>query len=142
VRADPALMTGAVEECLRHVGPVGFSAMRFSTADIVLGDVTIPAGHVVALGLWAADHDRAQFPAPYTFDIIRQSNPHVAFGRGTHFCVGANLARMEAQVALTVLLGHFDELALAVPDEQLQWRPANTRGPISLPLKLVPARCS
>jgi cytochrome P450 len=135
-------MTGAVEECLRHVGPVAFSAMRFSIADIVLGDVTIPAGHVVALGLWAADHDPAQFPAPYKFDITRQGNSHVAFGRGAHFCVGANLARMEAQVALTVLLRHFAELTLAVPDEQLQWRPANTRGPISLPLKLVPVQRS
>jgi hypothetical protein len=63
-------------------------------------------------------------------------------GRGAHFCVGANLARMEAQVALTVLLRHFAELTLAVPDEQLQWRPANTRGPISLPLTLVPVQRS
>jgi cytochrome P450 len=139
LRADTALMANAVEECLRHVGPVAFSSMRFSTVDIVLGEVTIPAGQVVALGLWAADHDPDQFPDPHRFDITREDNGHVAFGRGAHFCVGANLARMEAQVAIKVLLRHFDDLALAVAEDELRWRPANTRGPISLPLHLTPA---
>jgi cytochrome P450 len=138
LRADTTLMAGAVEECLRHVGPVAFSATRFATADIVLGEVTVPAGQVVALGLWAAGHDPDQFPDPDRFDITRATNSHLAFGRGTHFCVGANLARMEAQVALTVLVRHFDDLALAVPESAIRWRPANTRGPASLPLNLVP----
>ncbi|MBP2330452.1 cytochrome P450 [Kibdelosporangium banguiense] len=136
LRADAGLMPNAVEECLRHVGPVAFSAMRFSTADIELGEVTVPAGQVVSLGLWAADHDPDRFPAPDRFDITREDNAHMAFGRGTHFCIGANLARMEAQVALTVLLRHFTEFSLAVPEDDLKWRPANTRGPSSLPLRL------
>ncbi|WNV85838.1 cytochrome P450 [Umezawaea sp. Da 62-37] len=103
LRAHPELMASAVEECLRHVGPVGFSSLRFTTADIELGEVTIPAGQAVALGLWAADHDRRRFPDPADFDIARSDNRHLAFGRGAHFCVGANLARMEAQVAVRTL---------------------------------------
>jgi cytochrome P450 len=137
LRADATLLPGAVEECLRHVGPVAFSSMRFATADIEFGEVTVPAGTVVALGLWAADHDPAQFPDPYRFDITRPAGNHMAFGRGAHFCVGASLARMEAQVAISVLLRHFSGITLAVPEDELDWRPANTRGPISLPLHLT-----
>jgi cytochrome P450 len=139
LRADPGLVPAAVEECLRLVGPVSFSSMRFSTEDIELQDVTIPAGEVVALGLWTADHDPSRFPEPHRFDITRTDNAHVAFGRGAHFCVGAGLARMEAQVAIATLVRHFGSIRLAVPEEDLTWRPANTRGPITLPLYLTEA---
>ncbi len=137
LRAHPELMADAVEECLRHVGPVGFSSLRFTTADLELGEVTIPAGQAVALGLWAADHDRGRFPDPAEFDIGRPDNRHLAFGRGAHFCVGANLARMEAQVAVHTLLRHFDDVSLAVPENELRWRMANTRGLVELPVRLT-----
>ncbi|MET0132620.1 MAG: cytochrome P450 [Kibdelosporangium sp.] len=138
LRADMTLLPGAVEECLRHVGPVGFSAMRFTTEDIELGDVTVPAGKAVTLGLWSADHDPDRFPDPDRFDITRPANAHIAFGRGAHFCVGANLARMELQVAIATLLRHFEDIALAVAEDELKWRPGNTRGAVSLPLSLTP----
>jgi cytochrome P450 len=139
LRDNPALLPVAVEECLRLVGPVGFSSMRFSTEDIELNEVTIPAGEVVAVGLWTADHDPARFPEPHKFDITRTDNAHVAFGRGTHFCIGASLARMEAQVAIGTLVRRFGSITLAVPEDELRWRPANTRGPIALPLLVTEA---
>jgi cytochrome P450 len=137
LRANPALLPAAVEECLRLVGPVAFSSMRFSTADIPLNEVTIPAGEVVSLGLWTADHDPGHFAEPHRFDITRTDNTHVAFGRGAHFCIGANLARMEAQVAIGTLVRRFSSITLAGPESDLSWRPANTRGPIALPLVVI-----
>lgn len=139
LRADPALLPTAVEECLRLVGPVAFSSMRFTSEDVQFGEVTVPAGEIVALGLWTAGHDPAKFPDPLRFDVGRKVNPHLAFGRGAHFCIGANLARMEAQIALGSLLHRFDHIALDVAEEELRWRPANTRGPRQLPLRLTPA---
>ncbi|GAA0648519.1 cytochrome P450 [Kutzneria viridogrisea] len=137
LRADPGLLNPTVEECLRHAGPVAFSSMRFTTEEIRFGEVLVPRGEVVSLGLWAADHDPAHFPDPDAFDVHRRGDPHLAFGRGAHFCVGANLARMQAQVALGTLLDSFGEIKLAVPEEELSWRPANTRGPRHLPLRLT-----
>ncbi|MEV4312478.1 cytochrome P450 [Actinocrispum sp. NPDC049592] len=137
LRANPSLVPAAVDECLRLAGPVAFSSMRFATTDIPLPDMTIPAGSVVALGLWTADHDPTHFPQPYRFDITRTGNSHLAFGRGVHFCVGAPLARMEAEVAIGTLLRRFTSLALAVPETELVWRPANTRGPVRLPMYLT-----
>jgi cytochrome P450 len=137
LRARPELTANAVEECLRHVGPVAFSSMRFSTAEVELGEVTIPAGQAVAMGLWTADHDSNRFRDSDRFDITREDNRHLAFGRGAHFCLGANLARMEAQTAVHALLSHFHEMSLAVPEDQLRWRPANTRGLVSLPVHLA-----
>ncbi|WP_188316642.1 cytochrome P450 family protein [Solihabitans fulvus] len=140
LRAQPALVPVAVEEFLRHVGPVAFSSMRFTTEDVRFGEVIVPAGEVVALGLWAADHDPARFAEPHRLDVTRGDNPHLAFGHGTHFCVGASLARMEAEVAIGALVRHFAAIGLAVPEAELRWRPANTRGPVHLPVRLSVAR--
>jgi len=137
LRTDMDLLPAAVDECLRLVGPVAFSSMRFTTTDIELNEQTIPAGEVVSLGLWTANHDPMQFPDPHRFDITRTDNAHIAFGRGAHFCIGANLARMEAQIAIGTLIRRFSSLSLAVPEHELFWRPANTRGPVSLPLRLA-----
>ncbi|MBV9845262.1 MAG: cytochrome P450 [Kutzneria sp.] len=137
LRHDPTLLPAAVEECLRHVGPVAFSSMRFTTDDIQFGEVTVPRGQVVALGLWAADHDPERFTDPNTFDVSRKDNTHLAFGRGAHFCVGAALARMEAQVGLGTLVRLFDRFTLGVTEDELRWRPANTRGPRQLPIVLT-----
>lgn len=136
LRTDMDLLPATVEECLRLVGPVAFSSMRFTTTDIELNEQTIPAGEAVSLGLWTANHDPTQFPDPHRFDVTRTDNAHIAFGRGAHLCIGANLARMEAQVAIGTLIRRFSNLSLAVPEHELLWRPANTRGPVSLPLHL------
>jgi len=101
--ADPALVPGAVEEVLRALPPVWF-LFRRSTEDVELGGVRIPAGEMVMPWMASANRDPAQFPDPDRFDIGRDPNRHVAFGHGIHFCVGAPLARLEARVALPIML--------------------------------------
>lgn len=89
-------------------------------------DLTNPRFKAAVLG--SANHDETQFADPETLDLAREPNEHVAFGQGVHFCMGALLARMEGQVALTTLFRRFPDLRLALPAEALRWR------------KLLPAR--
>ena len=93
----------AVEESLRLTGPTPLSIRRFAVEDLTIADVTIPAGDTVMLVLAAANTDPATFVEPDQFDEARDPNPHVAFGHGIHYCLGAALARLEARVALTTL---------------------------------------
>jgi cytochrome P450 PksS len=116
---DPAR---AIEELLRYTSPVDFSGFRIAREDVTLRAVTIPRGAVVLLGLASANHDEAQFPEPETLDLAREPNRHVAFGAGSHFCLGAPLARLEAQIALTALFRRFPDLRLAEPAEPPLWR--------------------
>ncbi|HEY7198912.1 MAG TPA: cytochrome P450 [Candidatus Dormibacteraeota bacterium] len=101
--AEPALMPGAIEEVLRTLPPVWF-VMRRSTAEVELGGVRIPAGQMVLPWTASANRDATQFADPERFDIARDPNRHLAFGYGIHFCVGAPLARLEARVALPIVL--------------------------------------
>ncbi|NHD19535.1 MULTISPECIES: cytochrome P450 [unclassified Actinopolyspora] len=119
LRADPALMGSAVEEAVRYLGPVQSSEALTAAEDVTWHGRTIPAGSLVLPLLAAANHDPAVFAAPETFDITRGPNHHLGFGHGEHFCLGANLARMEARVALDALLRRNPGLALAVDREQL-----------------------
>src|SRR5262245_29124132 len=112
LRADPALIPNAVEEILRLVGPVQFTN-RVALEDIVLGSKTIRRGDFVFLFLAAANRDPAHFPDPHRLDIGRSVHKHVAFGLGHHFCLGAPLARLEAQIALATLFRQLSNLRLA-----------------------------
>ena len=103
VAADPALIAGAVEETLRHQPPV-LSIVRNTVREVELGGRTIPAGAIALVVLAAANRDRNVFPDPERFDIRRNPNRNIAFGLGIHFCLGAPLARLEARIALEVLL--------------------------------------
>jgi cytochrome P450 len=133
LRGDPSLVPRAVEEVLRYRSPVQI-VFRRTRRDIVVGGVEIPAGKRVFLGLGAANHDPAVFAHPERFDIDREPNPHVAFGNGMHFCIGAPLARLEARIALTDLLT-LDGLARA-SDAPWEPRPAfHVHGPNSLPIR-------
>jgi cytochrome P450 family 109 len=106
---EPALVPTAIEELLRYLPPVWF-LMRRTTSEVELGGVRIPAGHNVMPWMASANRDAAQFPDPDRFDIVREPNRHLGFGHGIHFCVGAPLARLEAGVALPMLLERLRDL--------------------------------
>lgn len=121
LRADPALIDGAVEEMVRFNGPVEHSRHLFAMADVELGGARIPHGEVVVPMLLAANRDPDVFPEPDTFDITRSPNRHLGFGQGIHFCLGAPLARLEGRIAIDLLVRRFPDLALAVDPDELEW---------------------
>jgi cytochrome P450 len=124
LRADPALIPGAVEELVRFV-PLGFGLppARMATEDVSLGDVTIAAGEVVVPLFAAANRDPAAFRDPDRFDVLRPPANHLAFGAGVHHCLGAQLARLELQQAFLGLIGRMRGLRLAVPASELKFKP-------------------
>jgi cytochrome P450 len=116
LRADPSLTKNAIEEALRYDGPVQLTARHF-VDDIDIGGTTVAKGKTAILLLAAADRDPSQFPDPDRFDIGRDgANRHIAFGNGIHFCLGAPLARVEAQIAIGTLVRRYPNLALADAD--------------------------
>lgn len=121
LRADPALIGSAVEEILRFE-PAVEGAQRVASRDLTLGGCPVRAHQVAAVMTPAANRDPAAFTDPHRFDIARREAPHVSFGAGAHICIGAPLARLEAQVALLRLFERFPNLRLANPDEPPQWR--------------------
>jgi cytochrome P450 len=138
LRADPSLLPAAVEELLRFTSPVNHVNDRFTTEDVSIGGVHIPAGEWVFPVISSADRDPAQFPGADRLDLSRDTSGHVAFGHGVHHCLGAPLARMEAEVALGALLARFPGLSLAVPAAELRWRPVSLmNGLESLPVRLA-----
>jgi cytochrome P450 len=120
VRADPTLLPAAIEEVLRLRTPFPRLA-RITTADASVAGACIPAGQVVLPWLAAANRDARVFPEPHRFDLHRRPNPHLAFGHGVHFCLGAPLARLEARVALRTLLERYRDIAVAA-DEPVEHR--------------------
>jgi cytochrome P450 len=112
----------AVEEFLRLDSPVQTGTERFATEDMRIGDTLIRRGDMLLVSLAAANRDPARFAEPDTFQLGR-STGHVAFGHGVHHCLGAQLARMEAEVAVTTLLTRVSEISLAISDSELEWRP-------------------
>jgi cytochrome P450 len=112
VRADPSLLPAAVEEVLRCRTPFPRLA-RLSTAEVTVGGSTIPAGAVVVIWVAAANRDDRVFADPNRFDIHRNPNPHLTFGHGIHFCLGAPLARLEAKIALRILLDRYSDISVA-----------------------------
>ena len=138
VRADPGLLPAAIEEVLRVRTPFPRLA-RMTTADAELAGVTIPAGQVVIPWLTAANRDERVFADPHRFDVHRSPNPHLSFGHGIHFCLGAPLARLEARVALRLLLERYRDVEVAA-DEAVEQRNPWTMVAVSrLPLEVRPA---
>ena len=114
--ADPALIPGAVEELIRWVTPLN-NFFRTATRDATIADTAVQAGDRVILLYPSANRDETVFDDPYTFDIRRNPNPHVAFGFGTHFCLGASLARLELRMLLRQLTQRITNLRLVTePD--------------------------
>jgi cytochrome P450 PksS len=136
MQATPELRASAIDEILRYASPVEFATPRITLEDVTIGSVTIPRGELVGVSLGSANHDESQFPDPETFDIAREPNRHVAFGMGSHFCLGAALARLEGEIALTTLFRRFPGLRLAVPSDSLRWRRSlAVRGLRELPVR-------
>jgi cytochrome P450 family 109 len=109
LQGEPALMPTAIEEVLRYLPPVWF-LFRHTTTDVELGEQHIPANQVVLAWTASANRDPAQFLDPDRFNIEREPNRHLAFGHGIHFCVGAPLSRLEAKIALPMILEQLKDL--------------------------------
>ncbi|MEO0854736.1 MAG: cytochrome P450, partial [Cyanobacteria bacterium J06648_11] len=135
LRDRPDLIDTAIEEMLRFDSPVQSTA-RIATEDLELGGKQIKAGDMLSVCLAAANRDPARFDRPDRLDIARKDNPHVAFGDGIHYCLGAALARVQAQIAVNTLLREFDHLVVAT--DQRPWRSHIVlRGLTSLPLNFT-----
>ncbi|MFJ1762439.1 cytochrome P450 [Amycolatopsis sp. NPDC088138] len=133
LRADPALVPAAVEEFLRFGGPVGFATLRYTGEPVELGGVRIPADEFVHVALGAANRDPARFADPGRLDLARHPAGHVGFGHGIHHCVGAPLARLEAQIAFTQLVRRFPRLSLA---GDVRWQDGiRIHGLVELPVR-------
>jgi cytochrome P450 PksS len=122
LRDDPGLIRPAVEELLRYYSPVETATERYARDDVTVAGVTIPQGSLVFAVIASANRDDRQFADPDRLDLAREPNRHLAFGQGIHFCLGAPLARLEGQVAISTLLRRLQELRLAVPPGALRWR--------------------
>src|SRR5271156_6152670 len=138
LRADPELIPSAVEEVARLGGPT-YGLLRVAAAETEIAGVEVGEGELVILWASAAHRDPDVFDRPDTFDVGRDPNPHFAFSRGPHFCLGAQLARMEARIVLAHLLdstASFDLLS-----EELPLHPSPIlRGYTKLPVRLTPRR--
>jgi cytochrome P450 len=122
LRADPALLPGAVEELLRYEGPANTSTLRFTTEPVRVGDVTIPEHELVLVSPASANRDPAKFGEPDRLDVTRDATGHLGFGHGIHFCLGSHLARAEAEIALRKLLERFRDWELAGEPDDVTWR--------------------
>jgi cytochrome P450 len=120
--SDPSLMPTAVEEFLRFCSPPQAN-LRTATADVIIAGSEIGKGDAVLVLLGCADRDESVFPKADQLLLDRNPNPHVAFSQGPHYCLGANLARLEVRIALSHLLERAPEFRLARPDEPLAYRP-------------------
>jgi cytochrome P450 len=135
LEADPSLLPRAVEELIRYDGPVERTLNRWATVDVELGGQTICRGDNVIVILGAADRDPERFEEPDTLDLAaKRESRHLGFGRGSHFCLGAPLARLETEIALGTSL-RLPGLRLAVAESELRWRPVPLfRSLVALPV--------
>jgi cytochrome P450 len=130
LRADPAMAPATVEEILRlsSLSSAVGGLPRYAHEDIRLEDVTISTGDAVILAAHAANRDPHVFADPDVFDPARTPNPHLAFGHGVHYCVGAGLARLELTEAFVRISTRLPELRLAVPVDTLRIRDDHLTG--------------
>ena len=133
LRENPGLVGSAVEELLRFDGPVQRTA-RIPSADVTIRGRTIGKGEMVMPFIGAANRDPAQFPDPDRLDITRADNRHLALGWGIHFCLGAPLARVEGQIAISALARKFPKLSLAAEAPPAHRQSLTLRGLTSLPV--------
>jgi cytochrome P450 len=122
LKGHPQQMPQAVEEFLRYDPPVQRALTRFVARDVTLGGQQLKRGDLVILIIGSANRDDAVFPGADRLDLDRETRAHIAFGKGVHYCLGAPLARLEAEIALNTLLRRLPGLRLAVPQEELAFR--------------------
>lgn len=135
LRDNPLLIKTSVEELLRYNGPLETATERYARTDTTVAGVIIPRGELVLAVLASANRDERQFKDADRLDLGREPNPHVAFGFGIHYCLGASLARLEGQIAIATLLRRIPNLKLSIPPDTLRWRRGLVlRGLESLPV--------
>jgi cytochrome P450 PksS len=135
LRGNPSTIKTAVEELLRYSSPVFMLTERYAREDLNIRGVTIPRGEMTLGVIGSANRDETVFENPDDLDITREPNKHLSFGQGIHFCLGAPLARLEAEIAVTTLLSRLPDLHLSVSAESLRWRPSMLlRGLEALPV--------
>lgn len=137
LRADPGLLPSAIEEMLRFRSPVQ-AVFRATRREVEIHGQRIPAGKLVLVVVGSANRDPGMFGDPDRFDISREPNPHLAFGVGIHFCIGAPLARLEARIAFSDLLERLKGFRRA---SDAPWPPRqglHVHGPSSLPIRFEP----
>jgi cytochrome P450 len=138
LREQPEIIGSAVEELLRFTNPVEQPSARFLREDLTLHGELIPRGSMVMPLVSSANRDERAFDKADQLDLTRQPNRHLAFGMGSHYCLGAPLARLEGRIALQALVQRFPKMRLATPEQPLQWRGVmSLRGLRHLPLQLV-----
>lgn len=136
LKANPDAMPTAVEEFLRYDSPI-LSIGRVVKEDTELGDKELTAGERVFFMLLSANRDEEVFDDPMKLDITRDPNPHMAFGKGPHFCLGTPLARIEGQIVLNEIISRFSSIEMAEPVEDITWiNSLVTRGPSRMPIRL------
>lgn len=136
LRDRPELMSHAVEEMLRYTPPV-LNTSRMTSEVQELGGCPVAEHTTVIPSLMGANRDPEVFDDPEQFDVTREQNPHLSFGGGIHFCLGSNLARNEARIALERFLARYDVVELVDPPEQAEWRGGGAfRGLLRLPLRV------
>lgn len=136
LREDAALGPSAVDELLRYVCPVEMTKPRYVMEDTAIEGVPLEKGKAVMVSLAAANFDPAAFDTPDCLDLGRSKNRHVSFGAGPHFCLGAWLAKAEAEIVFRLILARQPELSLAVPAEELRWTgQVGMRALTSLPVR-------
>jgi len=136
LRRDPSLIKSAVEELLRYTAPVFMSTERYAREEAPIHGVTIPRGEMALGVIGSANRDETVFDNPDTLDIAREPNKHLSFGQGIHYCLGAALARLEAQIAINTLLERMPRLRMKGSPEALRWR----RSLILRGLEALPAK--
>jgi cytochrome P450 len=135
LKRNPTLIKSAVEEFLRYRSPFMLATLRWAREDVELGGKLIRRGDMVDVSLAAANRDEEVFADPDKLDITREVNPHLAFSKGIHYCLGAPLARLEGQIAISTLLRRLPHLQLSVDPATLLWRPgAMILGLVHLPV--------
>jgi cytochrome P450 len=137
LRRDPTLIKSAVEELLRYTAPVFNSTERYAREDVTIQGVTISRGEMTLGVIGSANRDETVFENPDILDIEREPNKNFSFGHGIHYCLGAALARLEAQIAISTLLERMPKLRLKGPPESLRWRRSLIlRGLAALPVEI------
>ncbi|MBH0346316.1 cytochrome P450 [Bacillus pacificus] len=122
LKDNPKLIDSAIEEGLRYYSPVEVTTARWAAEPFQIHHQTIQKGDMVIIALASANRDETVFENPEIFDITRENNRHIAFGHGSHFCLGAPLARLEAKIAITTLFNRMPKLQIKGNREDIKWQ--------------------
>ncbi|MDZ5610312.1 cytochrome P450, partial [Bacillus pseudomycoides] len=122
LKENPELIDSAIEEGLRYYSPVEVTTARWAAEPFMIHDQEIQKGDMVTISLASANRDENVFVNPEVFDITRENNRHIAFGLGSHFCLGAPLARLEAKIAISTLLKRVPNMRIKGEREKIKWQ--------------------